>query len=312
MAIRPCRSISSSCEVEAHSRTRFRSLLPVAARSSMASICSSNCVRGPQRQASVLVLASGSRRARRGRGTSTAGSPFPCRRASARTCRRTVPLVIAPTMLPAVPRTRLFGFLPFTPLCATLRPTPPLVNHSGTNTTRNRDASAPGPVGRSRSGRSPDRRPVAGPPEPKGRWDRSGAMATLAPARRRRRHAEEVGRASGGRLGRDATAARRSTASQRPARPVPTGADARRRGRRPRPPRRPAPAAAAARSAGRSASSSTRGAGSQRSTQALWNQAPCRLRRWARPTTLRPSAVTTSPAPTPPKQTSDDQRVQAT
>ena len=35
MAIRPCRSISSSWEVDAHSRTRFRSLLPVAARSSI-------------------------------------------------------------------------------------------------------------------------------------------------------------------------------------------------------------------------------------------------------------------------------------
>src|SRR5664280_2907601 len=42
MAIRPCLSISSSCEVEAHNRTRFRSLLPELARSSMLSICSSN------------------------------------------------------------------------------------------------------------------------------------------------------------------------------------------------------------------------------------------------------------------------------
>ena len=77
---------------------------------------------------------SDSRRVRRVRGTSPAGSPFPCRRASARTCRRTVPLVIAPTMLPAVPGTRLFGFLPFTPLRATLRPTPPPVNHSDPKT----------------------------------------------------------------------------------------------------------------------------------------------------------------------------------
>ena len=42
MAIRPCRSISSSCDVEAHNRARFRSLLPVAARSSIVSICCSN------------------------------------------------------------------------------------------------------------------------------------------------------------------------------------------------------------------------------------------------------------------------------
>ncbi len=38
MAIRPCRSISSSCEVDAHSRARFRSLLPALALSSMVSI----------------------------------------------------------------------------------------------------------------------------------------------------------------------------------------------------------------------------------------------------------------------------------
>ena len=68
------------------------------------------------------------------------------------------------------------------------------------------------------------------------------------------------------------------------------------------------PSEAAARSPGDRSRSSSRSVGSQWRTQAVWNHAPRRLRRWDRPTTLRPRTLT-SPAPTPPKQTNDDQRV---
>ena len=93
-------------------------------------------VRRPQRQAPVLVLGQVAAVLEGRRGTSTAGSPFPCRRASARTCRRTVPLVIAPTTLPAVPGTRLFRIPPFHTTLRHFTPHPPLVNHSVTNRTQ--------------------------------------------------------------------------------------------------------------------------------------------------------------------------------
>ena len=97
---------------------------------------------------------------------------------------------------------------------------------------------------------------------------------------------------------------RRHPPSARGHRPGPRRPRPRRR--RPRPDRRrPPPAASPSR-----ARASSRAVGSHRTTQAPWNQAPCRSRRWASPTTLRPSTVT-SPAPTPPKQTSDDHRVHA-
>ena len=69
---------------------------------------------------------------------------------------------------------------------------------------------------------------------------------------------------------------------------------------------------AAARSSGSRSSTPSSGPGSQRRRQALWNQAPDRVRRCEMPTTFRPSTSSTSPVPTPPKQISDDHEVQAT
>ena len=216
------------------------------------------------------------------------------------------------------------GLLPFTPLCATLAPTPPQVNPHVAPPLPTAPPR-PGRGGRARRSRALRRRGarVGAAPETPGRAKhgcrrvrRDGVVDASSVGR----NDASCGRAhdAGQRQGERCYAARRSTvrddvgrspsarrcsgsdgvATGRVATSASTSWRARRRAASPRRvvERRAAP---------------TSGAGSHDNGAMECRRAPWRVRRCARPTTLRRPRAITSPGPTPAKHTRSDQSVRA-